>query len=164
MLDYVGGLGSGYVIQRVETQTATAAQTLFTLADFTYQPGANNLAVFVDGLRVFDHEETSASSVTLASSCAGGETVAFVSNEYVGSIDYEEGMSVAWDDLTGVPAYATRWPTWSEVTSKPSVFTPDTHNHAASEITSGLLADGRRGVWVQETEPTAATTGELWFW
>lgn len=51
---------------------------------------------------------------------------------------------VAWADLTGAPDFATRWPTWSEVTSKPSVFPPDTHSHAISDVT-GLQAalDGK---------------------
>ncbi len=52
----------------------------------------------------------------------------------------------SWSDITsGIPAFASRWPTWGEVTSKPSTFPPDSHNHAASEITSGTLP-GARGV------------------
>lgn len=35
---------------------------------------------------------------------------------------------------------------WSEVTGKPSVFPPDTHVHAASDITSGTLAAARGGL------------------
>lgn len=31
--------------------------------------------------------------------------------------------SMAWDNITGAPATATRWPSWSEVTSKPSFAT-----------------------------------------
>lgn len=51
---------------------------------------------------------------------------------------------VAWADLTGVPDFATRWPTWSEVTSKPSVFPPDTHSHAISDVTGLQTAlDGK---------------------
>ena len=34
--------------------------------------------------------------------------------------------SVAWDNVGSKPATATRWPTWSEVTSKPNVCTTDT--------------------------------------
>ena len=34
----------------------------------------------------------------------------------------------AWSSITGEPSYTTRWPTWSEVTSKPSTFTPSSHD------------------------------------
>lgn len=45
----------------------------------------------------------------------------------------------AWADIiSGLPAYATRWPTWSEVTSKPTTFAPSAHNHAWGDITSGI--------------------------
>lgn len=43
--------------------------------------------------------------------------------------------SMAWDNITGAPATATRWPSWSEVTSKPSTFTPSSHTHTKSQIT-----------------------------
>lgn len=44
-------------------------------------------------------------------------------------IPVESGGDVAWDD----------------VTSKPSTFPPDSHNHAASDITSGTIATARLG-------------------
>lgn len=43
--------------------------------------------------------------------------------------------SMAWGNITGAPATATRWPSWSEVTSKPSTFTPSSHTHTKSQIT-----------------------------
>ena len=43
--------------------------------------------------------------------------------------------TVPWANISGAPATATRWPSWSEVTGKPSTFTPSSHNHAWSEIT-----------------------------
>ena len=42
--------------------------------------------------------------------------------------------TMAWGNITGVPATATRWPSWSEVTSKPSTFTPSSHTHPLSGI------------------------------
>lgn len=51
--------------------------------------------------------------------------------------------SVAWGDITGEPVFTTRWPTWSEVTAKPTTFTPSPHNHAASDITTGTFANAR---------------------
>lgn len=38
-----------------------------------------------------------------------------------------------------------------------------THTHAASDITSGQLADARRGVFVQSSAPTGVTGG-VWIW
>ena len=34
-----------------------------------------------------------------------------------------------WSYITNKPATATRWPSWAEVTGKPSSFTPSTHTH-----------------------------------
>ena len=42
--------------------------------------------------------------------------------------------TMAWGNITGVPATATRWPSWSEVTNKPSTFTPSSHTHPLSDI------------------------------
>ncbi|MFH1981760.1 MAG: hypothetical protein ABIL58_07945 [Pseudomonadota bacterium] len=43
------------------------------------------------------------------------------------------------------PYRADSWvPTWSDVTDKPSVFTPDTHVHSAADLTSGVIAAGAR--------------------
>lgn len=40
-----------------------------------------------------------------------------------------------WDEVTGKPDYATRWPSYAEVTDKPATFPPSSHTHQASEIT-----------------------------
>lgn len=42
--------------------------------------------------------------------------------------------TMAWGNITGVPTTATRWPSWSEITSKPSTFTPSSHTHPLSGI------------------------------
>lgn len=44
--------------------------------------------------------------------------------------------TIAWGNITGVPAIATRWPSWSEVTNKPSTFTPSSHTHPLSDISN----------------------------
>lgn len=72
---------------------------------------------------------------------------------------HQAALSVGWGQLTGVPAFAsrwptfdevtskpafaTRWPTYAEVTDKPSTFTPSAHTHAAADITSGVFAEAR---------------------
>jgi len=54
------------------------------------------------------------------------------------------GDSIEWSLLTGVPVYATRWPTWDEVSGKPTAFPPAAHTHTISQVT-GLQAalDGK---------------------
>lgn len=60
-----------------------------------------------------------------------------------------------WSNITGAPAQATRWPTWSEVTSKPSTFPPASHSHAyiptGVSMVSDLNAVSTAGIYRQET-------------
>lgn len=46
---------------------------------------------------------------------------------------------VSWGDVQSKPAQATRWPTWDEVTSRPTTFPPAGHTHGAGDINSGRL-------------------------
>jgi len=47
--------------------------------------------------------------------------------------------SHAWSHITsGVPATATRWPTWEEVTSKPTTFAPSSHTLGSHSDTAGF--------------------------
>ena len=65
------------------------------------------------------------------------------------SLMFRAGNGASWSPWRtiwhsgNVPATATRWPTWGEVTGKPSTFTPSSHNHSASNITSGTIATAR---------------------
>ena len=53
-----------------------------------------------------------------------------------GYVEYTaaRASAVPWSGVESKPATATRWPTWTEVSSKPSTFTPSAHDHAWSEI------------------------------
>jgi hypothetical protein len=59
------------------------------------------------------------------------------------------GHDHSWSDITsGIPATATRWPSWTEVTSKPSTFTPSAHTLAShSDVTLNSLSGGQTIVW-----------------
>lgn len=57
----------------------------------------------------------------------------------------EGGGVSSFNDLTDVPDTALRWPTWGEVTNKPTTFAPSAHTHAASDIVSGVIATARLG-------------------
>ena len=60
-----------------------------------------------------------------------------------------------WSEVTGAPATATRWPTWTEVTSKPSVFAPSSHTHPWSEVIGAPTTATRWPTWGEVTsKPT----------
>lgn len=162
---YLDDRATGYVVQRIELQTATASQSVFNLTTMTFLKGANNLAVYVNGVRKFtptDYTETDNDTVTFGAGLSNGDKVQFVSNEYLATVSLPS-HNHPWSNILGVPEYASRWPVWDEVDDKPLTFAPSAHNHDASNINSGRLADARRGVHVQSTQPTATTVGELWF-
>ena len=63
-----------------------------------------------------------------------------------------------WANLTDPPTTATRWPTWTEVTSKPTTFTPAAHSHPWTDL-SGIPAFASRWPAFSEiTSPPAYTT------
>lgn len=66
-----------------EEQTATASQTVFTLTSISYEPGVNNLSVYINGVRQAPsaYTETSGSVVTFTSGLTAGDLVQFVSSE-----------------------------------------------------------------------------------
>lgn len=161
----VSAYASGYVRQRVEQQTASAAQTLVTLTTTTYHVGANNVAVYIDGVRVFNFTETSDSSFTMLTPLTAGQKISVVTNDYLATANLPPHTH-AWSDVFNTPVFATRWPAYSEITSVPSTFPPSAHQHDAADITSGRLQDARRGVYIQAGAPTlgAGDAGALWFW
>lgn len=68
------------IITRVENQTATAQQTVFTLTIATYVPGSNSLSVYRNGLKLVigvDYTETNSNTVTLTSPSALGDQFEF---------------------------------------------------------------------------------------
>lgn len=166
MTEYVDERASGMLMIRSQAYTATASQTVFNITQFVYEPGAGNLAVYVNGVRKFtptDYVETDTDTITFTTPLTAGQVVQILNTEFIANIDMAAHTHV-WADITGVPEYATRWADWTEVTGKPSTFTPSSHNHTAAEITSGRIVDAQRGVFVQATTPTATATGDLWFW
>jgi hypothetical protein len=65
----------------VETQTASAGQTVFDLTSVQARAGGTTLLVFLDGLMMVpgvDYNETSTTVVTFTAALAGGEEVMFV--------------------------------------------------------------------------------------
>ena len=82
--DNVVGINSNFVnfTNQQEIQTATANQTVFTLASVTYSPGTNNLSVFVDGVNqyngvTYSYAETSSTVITFTAGLHVGALVKF---------------------------------------------------------------------------------------
>jgi hypothetical protein len=69
-----------------QTQTATENQTVFTLG-FTYDLGANEVAVYVNGVRQVPaaYTETDTTTITLSSGANEGDLIEFIFNEWTGS-------------------------------------------------------------------------------
>jgi hypothetical protein len=78
--DNITGINSNFVnfTSQTEIQIATAGQTVFNLTTMQYQPGTNNLLVFVDGVN--QYEGSSYSFVE-----TDEDTVTFVSGLHVGA-------------------------------------------------------------------------------
>ena len=86
--DNIIGINSNFVnfVTSEEVQTATAGQTVFTLTTMQYQPGLNNLVVYVDGVNqveggTYSYVETSSTVVTFTAGLHLGAIVKFVSAE-----------------------------------------------------------------------------------
>lgn len=165
MVDYVDQRASGLILQDIEIFTATASQTVFTLTSFTYTPDVGNLAVYRNGLRQFaglNYTETNSSTITFLTPMALNDKIEVVSNEFVATVSLPPHMH-PWGQVTGVPVYTTRWPTWDEVSGKPATFYPSGHQHNTADIQGGTsFSDPYRGVFVQFNQPSATRIGDLW--
>ena len=82
--DNIIGINSNFVnfLTETEVQTATAGQTVFTLTTMQYQPGTNNLTVYVDGVNQIDgstysYVETSSTVITFTAGLHVGALVKF---------------------------------------------------------------------------------------
>jgi len=82
---------------RREEFTAEDGQTLFELTTFAYTPSADNLAVYVDGLRLDSsaYEKTSTNSFTLATGATEGAKIVAVSVDIAGLSDVNAAVDAA---------------------------------------------------------------------
>jgi hypothetical protein len=82
----VQGASSGIIASLRENFVATAGQTVFNIASFTYNPGSNNLAVYLDGVRQYpgtSYTETDNNTITFSAGLHVGALVMFISNQSV---------------------------------------------------------------------------------
>ena len=108
--DNLVGINSNFInfTGEEETQTATQGQTVFTLANIQYQPGANNLLVFVNGSKqivIDNYNETSSTVVTFVDGLNVGDVVDFSTAVPINTLVAEAG-SVAY-----VPPFTNSVPT-----------------------------------------------------
>ena len=102
-MNYIAGSTASTTLE--QSFTATQGQTLFTLTNFDYAPGTNNLAVFVNGSKQVsgtNYTETNVNTVTFTTGLNVGDVVEFLSNLSVASgtiyatdINYNEGATGA---------------------------------------------------------------------
>ncbi len=88
--DNITGINSNFVnfIGQQEIQTATAGQTVFTLATISYTPGANTLSVYVDGVNQYEGDsylETDGNTVTFTAGLHVGAEVKFTTTTTLSS-------------------------------------------------------------------------------
>ena len=88
--DNISGINSNFVnfIGQQEIQTATAGQTVFTLATISYTPGTNTISVYVDGVNQYEGEsylETNGNTVTFTSGLHVGAEVKFTTTTTLSS-------------------------------------------------------------------------------
>lgn len=106
--DNIAGINSNFVnyVTQQEIQTATAGQTVFNLADITYQPGTNNLSVFVDGVNQYGpgapyaYDETDADTVTFLTGLYAGALVKFTS-AIVQNVDVASASQISFVGFEG---------------------------------------------------------------
>lgn len=102
--DNLVGINSNFVAytSQQEIQSATAGQTVFNLATMQYQPGTNNLSVFVDGVNQYGpgaqyaFVETDADTVTFVSGLHVGASVKFTTASPVAS-NIANAENIAYD-------------------------------------------------------------------
>lgn len=91
--DNLVGINSNFIAYTAqqEIQTATAGQTVFNLTSIQYQPGSNNLSIFVDGVNQYGpgaqyaYVETDSDTVTFVSGLHEGASVKFTTATPVAS-------------------------------------------------------------------------------
>ena len=102
-MNYIAGSTASTTLE--QSFTATQGQTVFTLTNFDYAPGTNNLAVFVNGSKQVsgtNYTETNVNTVTFTTGLNVGDVIEFLSNLsvsagtiYATDINYNEGATGA---------------------------------------------------------------------
>ena len=148
-LDWTNVASKEYVTQQIDNLVGSAPGALDTLYELADALGNDpNFATTVTNLIA----ETNARVDTIE------DTYAKLVDLKISNIT---DLNSGWDGLLlNAPTdYVTRWPTWSEVTDKPTTFTPSAHTHTVSDITNfpstwewSKIAN--KPSWIGSTKPT----------
>lgn len=90
-----------------------------------------------------DHDYAPAAHGHAASAITQDPSHRFVTDAQIATWNQASGgtSEITWTAITEKPETATRWPAWSEVTSKPATFPPDEHGHAeATQSAAGFMS------------------------
>lgn len=158
------------VWSREESQTLAAGQVNVDLAVLSTE----GVAVYIEGTRLRDDEFSVASPtrIILTAAHPAGAKVTAVQNEEVGKTavllrannlsdvadksaainnlgmsNWLSQQSIAWARLVNIPAFASRWPTFSEVTDKPATYPPSAHNQDWSTLLNVPAFASRWPAW-----------------
>ena len=153
-----------------EEQTATALQTVFTMASITYDSGINALSVFINGVlqSQADYTETSSTVVTFTTGLNLGDRVVFLADK-TQTVNIADAVSVPYTPggtgaaVTNVAAElsANRVRTYdsvAEMASDVSAITQDFHVCILSGRSSAN--DGGAGIW-DAVDATGVTEDEF---
>lgn len=78
----------------------------------------------------------------------GGTTGQLIRKKSSADGDWEWwSLSVSWSQIADPPAFATRWPSWSEVTGKPATFAPSAHTHSLDDLLQTAATPGQVVGW-----------------
>lgn len=140
-----------------EQQTATAGQTVFTLATLNYIVGANNLAVYAGGARLYagiDYTETNATTVTLTSGVPAGLKMLFKVGREVTDAYYKKPLVVLAMGQSNMRNFFAA--NGGDETIEPDVFMWDTN-----AITAPVVAGTRFNKATWGVAPLNITNGAL---
>lgn len=169
-----------YVVQRIEETQTIPLQANYTLQNFTYAPGQNNLAVYRNGVRLLSSEfvETSPTVITLVDVPVGLETLQFVVNESLGTFGDIPAHTHEFEDILDLVYYTgfdSRYYTEAEIDAalalKANLAAPTfTGAVKIQDSVSRKNADNstyvaQPRIFVQASDPGAnAAENDIWMW
>ena len=144
--------GSSISTTKRANTIASGGQTLFTAP--TYTQGANQISVFINGVRqyVTDYAETSNSSITLTNGTTSGDNVLIEVNGYVSSSVSVNTPSIIDDNVSNVKLYPLLSQTNSgslttvNTASADLTFNPSTNILTAPTLTANNINIGSTNV------------------
>ncbi|TVZ39385.1 endosialidase-like protein [Alteromonadaceae bacterium 2753L.S.0a.02] len=109
-------------------------------------PGATELTAGVIAKATTAEATARSSNTKVLTPKTGGEMLATHENA---------GTAHSWAQISGKPTQATRWPLWTEVTNKPTVYPAASHLHSFTELINLPVYTTRWPAWSEVTSKPA---------